>query len=181
MHQVVYTCNFSILLGAHTQMMNIPSKLFSRTFVLLAGCLIIVLSALTLSGCSYFNQGTGYIANSVTPYRIDIIQGNFISREMASQLKTGMSRDQVRFVLGTPLVTDMFHADRWDYVFAYRTGSGKNKGQVEQHNLALFFEGDRLARYTATEDLPTEAEFVERIDASRPKARTSIWGNLFGS
>ena len=50
----------------------------------------------------------------ITPYRIEIQQGNFVSQEMVSQLKPGMSKDQVRFVLGTPLITDSFHADRWD-------------------------------------------------------------------
>ena len=54
---------------------------------------------------------------NIAPYRIEIQQGNFVSQEMVSQLKLGMSKDQVRFVLGTPLITDSFHADRWDYVF----------------------------------------------------------------
>ena len=78
----------------------------------------------------------------VTPYRMVIQQGNFISQEMVSQLKPGMTREQVRFVLGTPLVTDIFHSDRWDYVF-YRVMSD---GKREQRNLTVVFEKDRLAR-----------------------------------
>src|SRR3990170_1219150 len=66
----------------------------------------ILLLALQLAGC-------GWLA----PYRIDIKQGNFVSQEMVAQLKRGMTKEQVRFVLGTPLVTDIFHADRWDYVY----------------------------------------------------------------
>lgn len=78
----------------------------------------------------------------LTPYRMVIQQGNFISQEMVSQLKPGMTKDQVRFVLGTPLVTDIFHADRWDYVFFRELPDGKR----EQRNLSVIFEKDRLAR-----------------------------------
>jgi len=78
----------------------------------------------------------------VTPYRMVIQQGNFISQEMVSQLKPGMTKEQVRFVLGTPLVTDIFHADRWDYVFFREMADGKR----EQRNLSVVFEKDKLAR-----------------------------------
>lgn len=78
----------------------------------------------------------------ITPYRMVIQQGNFISQEMVSQLKPGMTKEQVRFVLGTPLVTDIFHADRWDYVFYRETPDGKR----EQRNLSVVFEKDKLAR-----------------------------------
>ena len=78
----------------------------------------------------------------VTPYRMVIQQGNFISQEMVSQLKPGMTKEQVRFVLGTPLVTDIFHADRWDYVFFRETADGKR----EQRNLSVVFENSKLAR-----------------------------------
>ena len=74
---------------------------------------------------------------------MEIQQGNFISQEMVSQLKLGMSKDQVRFVLGTPLITDSFHADRWDYVFRRQKPSSR---ELEQHKLAVFFEGGKLAR-----------------------------------
>jgi outer membrane protein assembly factor BamE len=78
----------------------------------------------------------------VTPYRMVIQQGNFISQEMVAQLKPGMTREQVRFILGTPLVTDIFHADRWDYIFYRELANGKR----EQRNLSVIFEKDRLAR-----------------------------------
>lgn len=78
----------------------------------------------------------------ITPYRMVIQQGNFISQEMVSQLKPGMTREQVRFILGTPLVADIFHADRWDYVFFREMPDGKK----EQRNLSVVFEKDRLAR-----------------------------------
>ena len=78
----------------------------------------------------------------ITPYRMVIQQGNFISQEMVSQLKPGMTKEQVRFILGTPLVTDIFHADRWDYVFFREMPNGKR----EQRNLSVVFENSKLAR-----------------------------------
>ena len=65
---------------------------------------------LLLSGCSYI---------PTLPYKIDIQQGNVVTEEMVEKLKPGMSRSQVRFVLGTPLITDVFHADRWDYFYYF--------------------------------------------------------------
>jgi outer membrane protein assembly factor BamE len=79
----------------------------------------------------------------IAPYRMEIQQGNFVSQEMVSQLKLGMSKDQVRFVLGTPLITDSFHADRWDYVFRRQRA---NSRELEQRKLAVFFEDGKLKR-----------------------------------
>jgi outer membrane protein assembly factor BamE len=55
--------------------------------------------------------------NWITPYKVDVIQGNFVSKEQVEQLRPGMTRDQVKATLGTPLMASLFHADRWDYVF----------------------------------------------------------------
>ena len=82
-------------------------------------------------------------APGISPYRMEIQQGNFVTQEMMSQLKIGMSKDQVRFVLGTPLITDSFHADRWDYVFR-RQKSGSR--ELEHHKLSVLFEEGKLAR-----------------------------------
>jgi outer membrane protein assembly factor BamE len=78
-----------------------------------------------------------------TPYQMEIQQGNFVDQEMVSRLKPGMTRDQVRFILGTPLVSDMFHADRWDYVFSRRPQGG---GAVEQRRLAVYFSEGKLSK-----------------------------------
>ena len=78
----------------------------------------------------------------VTPYKIEIQQGNYVSQEMVSQLKPGMSKEQVRLLLGTPLLNDIFHADRWDYVWWREDQAGKR----EQRKLAVFFEDGKLAR-----------------------------------
>ena len=76
------------------------------------------------------------------PYRMDIQQGNFVTQEMVAQLKPGMSKEQVRFILGTPLLTDVFHAERWDYVY-YLDRRGKPR---EQRRLVVHFQDGRLAR-----------------------------------
>jgi len=98
------------------------------------------------------------------PYRPDIQQGNFISREMVSQLKEGMTRDQVRFVLGTPLLTDVFHSNRWDYPFRMAMGNG----EMTTSRLTLTFVDDKLARIEGG-DLPTEADYLSRISGAPPK------------
>jgi outer membrane protein assembly factor BamE len=78
----------------------------------------------------------------ITPYKPEIQQGNYISPDLLAQVKPGMTREQVRFVLGTPLLTDIFHADRWDYVY-WREGTD---GRREQRKVALFFSDGKLAR-----------------------------------
>jgi outer membrane protein assembly factor BamE len=78
----------------------------------------------------------------VTPYKMDIQQGNFVTQETVSQLKPGMTKDQVRVVLGTPLLNDIFHGERWDYVYWRENEAGKR----EQRKLAVFFEDGKLAR-----------------------------------
>lgn len=79
---------------------------------------------------------------SFTPHKIEINQGNLITPEMRRKLKLGMSRSQVRALLGTPLIADAFHANRWDY--AYRLE--QNNKLVDQQRMTLYFEGENLAR-----------------------------------
>ena len=120
-----------------------------------------------LAGCGTYDSTTRKIANAITPYRIDIVQGNFVSREQAAQLKEGMTRDQVRFVLGTPLLTDMFHANRSDYIFSFKRG---NTSVVQERRLTVWFDGDRLAKWVGADELPSESELISEIDGiKRPK------------
>lgn len=116
--------------------------------------------ALTATACSTYDSTSRKIANAITPYRINIVQGNFVSREAAAQLREGMTRDQVRFLLGTPLLTDVFHANRWDYVFSFKRG---NTQVVQQRRFTVFFEDDKLVRFTGDE-LPSEYELIAEID-----------------
>ncbi len=111
----------------------------------------IVLAALSAS-CSYLPEIPVPTIAGLKPYRIDIQQGNFLSAEMVAQLKEGMTREQVRFVLGTPLVTDIFHADRWDYVFYRELGNGKK----EHRHLSVFFKDDKLVRHVGGESIPSD-------------------------
>lgn len=116
--------------------------------------------ALLLGACSTYNSTSRSIASSITPYRIDIVQGNFVSREAVSQLREGMTREQVRFLLGTPLLNDVFHANQWDYVFAFRRGSSE---VVQQRRYTVHFDGDRLVKFGGDE-LPSEYELIAEID-----------------
>ena len=88
---------------------------------------------------SLFTAACGFF----TPYRIEIQQGNYVTQEMVTQLKPGLTRDQVRFVMGTPLVSDIFHDDRWDYVFVRQRA---NSQEVEHRRVAVFFEDGKLKR-----------------------------------
>lgn len=92
-------------------------------------------------------------SNWLTPYKIDVRQGNYVSQEMVSQLKPGMSKDQVRYALGSPLITDIFHADRWDYVYRLQSGNGK----VEERKLTIYFDQGKLIRL-AGDVVPAKAE-----------------------
>jgi outer membrane protein assembly factor BamE len=98
-----------------------------------------------------------------SPYRPDIQQGNFVSKEMVAQLKEGMTQDQVVFILGAPLLTDMFHADRWDYVFRLQKGNG----EVTSSRITVFFKDKRVAGFEGG-DLPTENDYLARIAGKAP-------------
>ena len=126
---------------------------------------LILLLAMTLglAACSSLNSASTQVAGLVSPYKMDIVQGNFVSKEQAAAIKPGMSRSQVRDILGTPLLTSLFHADRWDYVFTF-----KRRGvAAQERKVTVFFKADVLERIEA-DALPTEAEFVASLDATRP-------------
>lgn len=90
---------------------------------------------LLLPACSY-------IPMAPSVYKIDIQQGNVVTQEMVSRLKPGMTKSQVRFALGTPLVTDVFHPDRWDYVYRFQ----KAGVLTEQRHVTVVFENELLKR-----------------------------------
>ena len=91
-------------------------------------------------------------------YKPEVVQGNFVSREQRQALRLGMSRAQVRDILGTPLVSSLFHADRWDYVFTIR-----RQGVAPQNfKLSVQFKADALSQIDSDE-LPSENEFVQRL------------------
>ena len=97
----------------------------------------ILMMTLLVAGCSNVP-----VLPLLSPYRIDVQQGNYVTQEMIARLKPGMSRSQVRFALGTPLIADPFHADRWDYVYMLH----KAGELAEQRQVTVIFRGDALQR-----------------------------------
>ncbi|KKJ07434.1 outer membrane protein assembly factor BamE, partial [Burkholderia gladioli] len=124
----------------------------------------VAVAVVTLAGCSSYDSVTQRIAQSITPYRITVVQGNFVSQEKASQLQAGMTREQVRALLGTPLLADMFHADRWDYLFYFKRGS---TSVVQQRDLVVNFQNDRLVSWSGADNLPSELDLLADIDGDR--------------
>ena len=83
------------------------------------------------------------LAVSACVYRIDIQQGNLLEEDVIEQIELGMTRSQVQFLLGTPMISDSFHQDRWDYTYYFRRGRSRN---VDQRWLIVFFENDEVVR-----------------------------------
>lgn len=127
----------------------------------LAGFLV---APLMIAGCSTPKWVASAQENPpgwLTPYRVDIGQGNYVSQAMAAQLKEGMSKDQVRAVLGTPLLVDPFRSDRWDYIFDIRRGDGRK----EQRRFTVNFKDGLLASWGGD---PLPKDGGEGILPSRP-------------
>jgi len=129
-------------------------------------------AALLAGACSAYDSTSRKVAEAITPYRINIVQGNFVSREAAAQLREGMTRDQVRFLLGTPLLQDVFHGNRWDYYFSFRRGSTP---VVQSRKFTVFFDGDKLTKWQGDE-LPSEYELIAEIDGMKAAQRNQKIG-----
>lgn len=142
---------------AHTRF-SLPVALLTLACALLAGCAGKQPNAGTEGLSSRLFKPTQWI----TPFKPDVIQGNFISREQVEQLRPGMGRTEVRNVLGTPLVASIFHADRWDYVFTIE----RQGVPAQSYRYAVFFKGDALERFEG-DAMPAEADFVARLDTRR--------------
>lgn len=118
---------------------------------------------LMLGGCTSISRTVSDgITRVITPYRVEVVQGNVVTKEQLALLKPGMPRNRVRELLGSPLIADAFHAQRWDYVFLIR----RPGTEPQQRSVTIRFENDQVASVEAP-DLPTELEFVASI--SRPR------------
>ena len=117
----------------------------------------LVAGAWLLGGCESLGR-TDSLFGVITPYRIDIVQGNAVTKEQMALIRPGLTRLQVRDVLGTPLIADPFHAQRWDYLFTLR----RPGAEPQRRHVVVHFEGDAVARVEAPE-LPSEREFVASI------------------
>jgi len=132
----------------------------------------VAIIALMLGGCSWFP--------SIGVYKLDVNQGNYITQDQVDRLKVGQSQQQVRMALGTPLLIDPFHANRWDYLYLF-----ERQGRVlEQRQFTVYFVDDKVARWEGDEAPPPPIEVARsgggdsRVDKSlsiAPKTDDENW------
>lgn len=94
---------------------------------------ILIISFGLAAGCSWFDGGLGL-------YKTEKVQGNILTQSEVNKLKPGMTKDQVRFLLGSPMITDSFYRDRWDYIYRLDTADGRK----DRKRLTLFFDNNKL-------------------------------------
>jgi outer membrane protein assembly factor BamE len=127
------------------------------------------MSLVLLSGCSSVDGASNRLVGMIKPYKIDIVQGNFVSREQAAALKEGMSRNQVREILGSPLLASIFHSNRWDYLFTFK----RQGAEPQARRVTVFFKDDILQKVEA-DALPSEVEFVASLDSGRSTGKVPV-------
>lgn len=119
--------------------------------------IISLLLLLLLASCSMLSE-----------YHVPVRQGNYVTQKSVEQLSPGMTRSQVQDILGSPLVMDVFHQNRWDYVYLYNDG----KGKVTENRIAVYFDGDSLTK-VAGKGLP-EAPLI-----ASPQEKEGFFSRLF--
>ncbi len=130
--------------------------------LIVAACSVLAACSSTSTAPSPTSTSAFNPVNWITPYRADVVQGNFISSEQVAQLRAGMSRNDVRNLLGTPLLASIFHADRWDYVFTMR----RQGVAAQSFNYSVVFKGNLLDTF-AGDAMPSETEFIAKMDQRR--------------
>ncbi len=123
--------------------------------------LIIGASLLTLNGC-------------VRSYRVEIQQGNVISAEQIEKITPGTSRNEVRFILGTPLIEDPFHAERWDYFYSLNPAKGE---LVTKYRLSVWFENDQVLR-TVVEGAGLPGAIEPDLEEDSPGFFSQLWDKV---
>ncbi len=112
-----------------------------------------------------FLAACSYKPSFINEYKIDVQQGNVLTQDMVAQLRPGQTKDQVRFVLGSPVIADIFHAQRWDYVYSYRNGQNS---ATESRKFAVFFDQNgRLERVGGDVALATAEELTAPVAKTR--------------
>ncbi len=124
----------------------------------LSGLLVALPALLLAAGCDSLQRSDSFLG-VITPYRIDIVQGNAVTKEQMALIRPGLTRLQVRDVLGSPLLADPFHANRWDYLFTLR----RPGTELQRRSVIVHFDGERVKSVEAPDDLPSEREFVASI------------------
>jgi outer membrane protein assembly factor BamE len=147
-----------------------PLILRARRVVLRSAPIAVALaSTLWATACATRDLPTDSFLGVITPYRIDIVQGNAVTKEQVALIKPGMSREQVQAVLGSPMLADPFHADRWDYVFSIRSQSS----EPQRRSVVAWFDGNVLKKLDAPDNLPSESAFVDAIAPVKRRASAS--------
>ncbi len=125
--------------------------------------------AMSLGGCAATQAvKDAQLLNLIKPYRIDILQGNVVTSEQAALLKPGLSRTQVRELLGSPMLADPFHANRWDYVFVFQ----RPGHPALSRSLIATCDGETLSAVQIPDgDLPSETEFVSTLSPAPAKTK----------
>jgi outer membrane protein assembly factor BamE len=139
---------------------------------------VLAITLLGIGGCSTAVDETqrAWMNKIFRPYVPDIVQGNFVSSEQYAKLQLDMTREQVRQILGTPLLASYFHANRWDYVFEFKR-AGQRIGK--ERNVTVFFDGEKVVKFEG-DALPTDVELVAEID-NYAKTKRSFWDIVTGS
>lgn len=133
----------------------------------------------TLSGCSKRADGTRKIP---LVYRVDIQQGNVIEQSMIDKLEPGMSKSKVTFIMGTPLLVDPFHSNRWEYIYSIEPGDGERA----QRHIALFFKEDKLTHLEGDitpgyGSATREDDGASNVLITGERKKKGLFGKLFGS
>ncbi len=124
-----------------------------------------------LGCCLFALGGCSSVPRVITEYRIDVQQGNLLTQEQVSQLRPGLTHDQVRYVLGTPLLVDIFHGDeRWDYVYRLKKGA---TGEIESRRLTLFFDRQGTLERVTGDVVPEEGSVSQSTAPEKPGGENS--------
>jgi len=125
---------------------------FATTALAAARCALPAVAALVLAGCQVLGTYMP-VVEQFGVYKLDINQGNYLAQDQIDRLRAGQTRQQVRAILGTPLVTSAFRPDQWDYVYEYK----KQGRQLEHRTFTVYFVDDKLARWEGDEMPPSMA------------------------
>lgn len=120
--------------------------------------LVLLAGVLSLGGC-------------LRPYKLDIQQGNVVTQPMLKQVRPGMSKHEVGLTLGTPILDDPFHVDRWDYYYVYKR---RGTEVLDKQNITLVFNGDTLQRIEGTAELKSDQEAASQqsfVDPAKLRKR----------
>ncbi|MEO5882249.1 MAG: outer membrane protein assembly factor BamE [Caldimonas sp.] len=125
-------------------------------------CVLAAASIVALAGCQSLQSSDG-VVSLLTPYKMEIVQGNVITLEQAAAIRPGLTRAQVRDVLGSPLLADPFHASRWDYAFTIR----RQGAEPQLRRVIVLFKDEALESIDTGGPLPAEREFITSIATFR--------------